>query len=123
MTDKNQPDKSEKIRVLIVDYNVETREKTRSLLAQEKDLEVQGVARTGREARGTDVIEEHERTHGTQVRGRQHATHGEPAEVADPPVDDPMDGARHCALPGSTPVASPSTDLPCSNTTSTGIER
>jgi len=50
MTDKNQPDKSEKIRVLIVDYNVETREKTRSLLAQEKDLEVQGVARTGREA-------------------------------------------------------------------------
>jgi len=50
MTDKNQPDKPEKIRVLIVDYNVETREKTRSLLAQEKDLEVAGVARNGREA-------------------------------------------------------------------------
>ncbi len=40
----------ETIRVLIVDSNAETREKTRSLLGQEKDIEILGAARTGREA-------------------------------------------------------------------------
>jgi len=43
-------EKVEKIRVLIVDNNIETREKIRSLLEQEKDLEIINVARSGREA-------------------------------------------------------------------------
>lgn len=43
-------EKTEKIRVLIVDNNPETREKTRTLLGQEKDIEILGAAKTGREA-------------------------------------------------------------------------
>ncbi|MCL4559022.1 MAG: response regulator [Chloroflexi bacterium] len=41
---------SEIIRVLIVDGNVESREKTRSLLKMEKGMEIVGVSRGGREA-------------------------------------------------------------------------
>ena len=41
---------SELIRVLIVDSNGETREKIRSLLKSEKDIEVVGVAKSGKEA-------------------------------------------------------------------------
>lgn len=51
--DQQQGDKSEKtekIRVLIVDNNAETREKTRSVLEQEKDIVVTSTARSGREA-------------------------------------------------------------------------
>jgi pilus assembly protein CpaE len=42
--------KDDKIRVLIVDSNPESREKLRDLLSQQKDIEVIGAARTGREA-------------------------------------------------------------------------
>ncbi len=43
-------DTDETIRVLIVDSNAESREKTRSLLKMEKGLEIVGMARTAKEA-------------------------------------------------------------------------
>lgn len=43
-------DQTELIRVLVVDNNPETREKIRNLLGAEKDLDVVGIARTGKEA-------------------------------------------------------------------------
>ena len=47
---------SDKIRVIIVDDIAETRENIRKLLQFESDIEVVGVARTGRE--GIDLTEE-----------------------------------------------------------------
>lgn len=43
-------EKAELIRVLVVDSNPETREKIRNLLGAEKDLDVVGSARTGKDA-------------------------------------------------------------------------
>jgi len=56
--EKPTMEQTEKIRVLIVDNNPETREKIRALLGQEKDLVIVGTARTGREA--IDMSQENE---------------------------------------------------------------
>src|SRR5262245_64343249 len=71
-----------------------------------------------REARRPDVIEEDERADGAPSARRQQPAHAEAAEVAGPSLDDALDGAHRPVA-----VSSPSTDLPCSNTTSTGMFR